>query len=72
MGLNKYVNTYLKAIEQDGKDLPILAKQYQKLGADFHALGIDTSFNHTPGLLLSVNMKNVPARMQKRFLGRTL
>ena len=72
IGLNKYVNTYLQAIEHDGKDLPILAKQYQKLGADFHALGIDTSFNHTPGLLLSVNMKNVPARMQKRFLGRTL
>lgn len=71
-GLNKYVNTYLHAIEPDGKDLPVLAKQYQKLGADFHALGIDTSFNHTPGLLLSVNMENVPARMQKRFLGRTL
>ena len=71
-GLSKYVSTYLHAIEEDGKDLPILAKQYQKLGADFHALGIDTSFNHTPGLLLSVNMENVPARMQKRFLGRTL
>lgn len=71
-GLERYVNTYLQALESDGKDLPVLAKQYQKLGADFHALGIDTSFNHTPGLLLSVNMANVPTRMQKRFLGRTL
>lgn len=71
-GLGKYVNTYLQALESDGKELPVLAKQYQKLGANFHALGIDTSFNHTPGLLLSVNMENVPARLQKRFLGRTL
>jgi putative hemolysin len=71
-GLGKYVNTYLQALESDGKELPVLAKQYQQLGANFHALGIDTSFNHTPGLLLSVNMENVPARLQKRFLGRTL
>ena len=71
-GLGQYVNTYLQALESDGKELPVLAKQYQKLGADFHALGIDSSFNHTPGLLLSVNMENVPTRLQKRFLGRTL
>lgn len=71
-GLSQYVNTYLQALESDGKELPILAKQYQKLGANFHALGIDKSFNHTPGLLLSVNMENVPARIQKRFMGRVL
>ena len=71
-GLSEYVNTYLQALESDGKELPVLAKQYQKLRANFHALGIDKSFNHTPGLLLSVNMENVPARIQKRFMGRVL
>ena len=71
-GLERYVNTYIQALEKDGKTLPVLAKQYQKLGANFHALGIDTSFNHTPGLLLSVDLQQVPARLQKRFLGRPL
>lgn len=66
------LSTFLKTLEEDGKDIPVLAKQYQKLGAHFHALGIDHSFNHTPGLLLSVDLNNTSSRQQKRFLGQTL
>ncbi|MCP3428145.1 lysophospholipid acyltransferase family protein [Opacimonas viscosa] len=71
-GLADVVTTFLQALEDDGKDIPVLAKQYQKLGADFHALGIDHSFNHTPGLLLSVDLRKTSPRQQKRFLGQTL
>jgi len=60
---------WLKSIEADGKDLPILAKQYEKMGAEFHSLGIDTSFNHTPGLLLSVNLPKAPTKLLKLYLG---
>ena len=71
-GLRDVVEDFLKCLEVDGKGLPVLAKQYQKLGAKFHALGIDTSFNHTPGLLLSVDLRQIPERVQKRYLGKVL
>jgi putative hemolysin len=59
----------VKGIEQDGKDLPILLKQYHKLGAVFHCLGIDSNFNTTPGLLLSVNLPKAPEKLLKLYLG---
>ena len=67
--LDTNLSALLASIEHDGKDIPILAKQYQKMGAKFHALGIDRSFNHTPGLLLSVHLPSAPARLLKLYLG---
>ncbi|MBT1451188.1 lysophospholipid acyltransferase family protein [Glaciecola sp. XM2] len=64
-----HLSSWLKSIEADGKDIPILAKQYEKMGAQFHALGIDTSFNHTPGLLLSVDLVKAPTKLLKLYLG---
>jgi len=59
------------AIENDGKDIPVLLKQYQKLGAKFHCTGIDQNFNHTPGLLLSVDLPNAPDKLLKLYLGKS-
>lgn len=67
--LAEQLSAFLASTEADGKDIPILAKQYQKLGAKFHALGIDTSFNHTPGLLLSVHLPSAPEKLLKLYLG---
>ncbi len=63
------LSAFLKSIETDGKDIPVLAKQYQKMGARFHALGIDKSFNHTPGLMLSVDFPNAPDKLLKLYAG---
>ena len=65
--LQPNLSALLLSIEKDGKDIPVLAKQYQKMGAKFHALGIDTSFNHTPGLLLSVHLPSAPERLLKLY-----
>lgn len=67
--LSDKLTAMLSSIEADGKDIPVLAKQYLKMGAKFHALGIDTSFNHTPGLLLSVHLPSSPKRQLKLYLG---
>ncbi len=64
-----YLTTMLNTLEKDGKDIPILAKQYEKMGAKFHALGIDHSFNFTPGLLLTVDLPKAPAKLLKLYLG---
>jgi putative hemolysin len=63
------LSALLAVIEHDGKDIPVLAKQYLKMGANFHSLGIDTSFNDTPGLLLSVHMPSAPAKQLKLYMG---
>lgn len=67
--LADYLPLFLATIEDDGKGIPILAKHYMKLGAKFHCLGIDANFNHTPGLLLSVNLPEAPEKLLKLYLG---
>ncbi len=64
------LSTLVTAIEDDGKDIPVLLRQYHKLGAKFHCTGIDTNFNQTPGLLLSVDLPKAPAKLLKLYLGK--
>lgn len=68
-GLKDHVKALLKGIEPDGKDVPILLKHYNKLGAVFHCLGVDKSFNDTPGLLLSVDLPAAPEKLLKLYMG---
>ncbi|MBB1356413.1 GNAT family N-acetyltransferase, partial [Pseudoalteromonas sp. SR45-5] len=42
-----HVSALVMGIEEDKKDIPILLKQYHKLGAQFHCMAIDSNFNHT-------------------------
>ena len=58
----------IKSCESDGKDLPILLKQYWKLGAQFHLTAVDTSFLETPGLLLVVDLPKAPKSNLKMYL----
>jgi putative hemolysin len=67
--LQEQLTVFLRSIENDGKDIPVLARQYLKMGAKFHALGIDKSFNHTPGLLLSVHFPSAPEKLLKLYVG---
>ncbi len=64
------LSAVVEGIEADGKDIPVLLKQYHKLGAKFHCTGIDVNFNHTPGLLLSVDLPNAPEKLVKLYLGK--
>ena len=60
------------AIEPSGMDMPILIKQYLKLGAVFHSIAIDTGFGGTPGALLSVDVGKMPLKFGKMYLGQGL
>jgi putative hemolysin len=64
------LSALISGIESDQKEVPILLKQYHKLGAVFHCTGIDTNFNQTPGLLLSVNLPKAPDKLLKLYLGK--
>ncbi|MBT0586983.1 lysophospholipid acyltransferase family protein [Alteromonas oceanisediminis] len=63
------LSSFLRSLESDGKDIPVLMRQYLKMGATFHCLGIDPSFNHTPGMLLSVDLPKAPEKLKRLYLG---
>lgn len=67
--LNKHLSTFLKTLEADGKDIPVLVKHYQKLGAEFYCLGLDGNFAQTPGLLLCVDLAKIPHKSAKQYFG---
>lgn len=69
VSLRDQLTAFLSSIEDDGKNVPVLARQYLKMGGKFHSLGIDKSFNHTPGLLLSVHFPSAPEKLLKLYVG---
>jgi putative hemolysin len=66
--IKPHLTALLASIEEDGKDIPVLAKHYLKMGAKYHCLGIDSNFNDTPGLLLSVTLPEAPEKLGKLYL----
>jgi len=62
------LSSLIMGIEPDGKDVPVLMKHYQRMGARFYCVGIDKSFNDTPGLLLSVDLPKAPEKALKQYL----
>ncbi len=64
------LSALITSIESDGKDLPVLLKQYHKLNAEFHCMAIDKNFSDTPGLLLSVHLPSAPDNLLKLYLGK--
>jgi putative hemolysin len=65
----KDLDKIIKTIEADGKGLPVLVRQYAKLGARFVSIGSDIEFRRTPGMLLLVNTGEAHADTIKRYFG---
>ncbi len=63
----KELDMLIKSIEPDGKGLPVLVRQYAKLGAQFVSIGSDIEFRKTPGMLLIVNTGEAPAKTIQRY-----
>ena len=59
----------VKHLEGGKHGVPVLMKQYERLGAKFYTIGIDQNFNQTPGLLLSVNIKDTPPATLRKYMG---
>ena len=63
------ISAFVRGLDCDGKDVPVLLRHYHKLGARFLAVGVDPNFNDTPGLLLSVDIASLPTKTLATFLG---
>ena len=56
-------------LEVDGKALPVLMRQYLKLGAELVAFNVDPAFGHCLDGLVLLDLRHAEPRLLKRFMG---
>lgn len=63
------VSTIIQDIEKDHKGIPILIKQYLKLGGKILSFNLDTDFSDVVDGLILVDLKKADARARTRYMG---
>lgn len=63
------LNSIIMEIEPDGKGIPILIRQYMKLGGRFCGFGIDPSFNDAIDCLVMIDIMKGDNAMLARYIG---
>jgi hypothetical protein len=61
----------ISELEHDGKGVPILVKQDLKTGGRLLACNVDRDFSNALDALIVVDLRNAPAPLLERFLGKT-
>lgn len=64
------VSDLIAQIETDRKGVPVLIKQYLKLGGRFLEFNLDKDFNNAVDGLIVVDMKQADTRLLQQYLGR--
>ncbi len=65
------VNNLVKDIERDRKGIPILFKQYQKMGMKFFGFGIDNKFNNSTDCLGLIYVKDIPLNKKRYYMDKS-
>lgn len=65
----KQLNRMVSALEPDGKGIPVLLRQYLRLGGRMVSFNIDADFGNTLDCLVVVDLKYAPERLLKRYRG---
>lgn len=66
----RLLNHMVAAIEDDGKHIPVLLRQYLRLGGEMLSFGVDEDFGGTLDGLVLIDLCKTPARVLKRFCGK--
>lgn len=66
----RLLNNTVCALENDGKGIPVLLRQYLRLGGKMISFGIDEDFGGTLDCLVVVDMVNAPQRVLQRYCGK--
>lgn len=67
-GIGK-LNKVIQELENGERSIPPLIRYYIALGAKFLSFQVEKSFNNAIYCLLKVDLKSMPGRYKKRFLG---
>ncbi len=63
------VSKMVQDIEDDRKGIPVLLRQYVKMGGKILAFNVDPAFNNCVDGLIAVNVPHVDPRVLKRYMG---
>ena len=63
------ISMLVKDVEKDGKDVPVLVKQYMKLGGRFLSFCVDQEFNCTLDGLIVVDLPGAPEKNLRMYMG---
>lgn len=63
------MNTMVCALEPDGKGIPVLLRQYLRMGGKMVSFNVDPEFGNTLDCLVLVDLANAPERIMKRYRG---
>jgi len=63
------LSTWISSIEEDGKGVPILLKQYVKLGGKVLSFNVDRHFGDTLDGLMFVDLARADRKVLKRYMG---
>ena len=64
------LSALVSEIEPDGKGIPVLLKQYHRLGGRMISFGIDDNFGGTLDCLVVVKLDDTPERIRQRYRGK--
>jgi hypothetical protein len=64
------VSSLVRAIERDGKAIPVLLRQYLNLNARLLAFSVDPDFGDAVDGLMLADLTEVPRPMLQRLMGR--
>ncbi len=64
------ISELVSEIEPDGKGIPVLLRQYLKLGARFFSINVDADFNDAVDALMIVDLTQTAPRLLERYLGK--
>jgi tryptophan synthase alpha subunit len=64
------INDLISEIESDKKGIPILIKQYLKLGGDILAFNVDDQFNNALDGLIMVDLLKTEAKTLGKYMGK--
>ena len=63
------LSSWISGIEADGKGVPILLKQYLKLGGKLLSFNVDPDFGNVLDGLLMVDLTHTESKLLKRYMG---
>jgi putative hemolysin len=70
VGTLEALEAVLTSIETDGKGVPVLLRQYLKLGARVLAFNVDPAFGHSIDVLVATDLVNIDAKVLAKYMGR--
>jgi len=65
----EHVAEYVSEIEPDGKDIPVLLRQYLKLGGRLLSFNVDLEFSSVVDGLIVVDLSRTPVKTLRRYMG---